>query len=82
MSSKISKLERKPVAEVIESLERLLEIAKTGELRSFTYFAELQTDEGAGVEHDTAGTVDAPGALFAFECWKAGVIRATGMDDE
>ena len=75
----VAKLHRvRPVVEdLVDECRELLRMAEAGELQSLTFFGDVIGEEGPEVHHGTAGTTDAPAALFAFECWKAGVIENT-----
>lgn len=56
----------KPNQVVIDRLEQLLALAKTGELRGFC----ILTNEHLSVSAMSAGDWDADEAVYAAECWK------------
>lgn len=64
--SEVTALRRKPVPEVIAGCERLLELAKSGELQAMCVLG----DGSDGNSTWTAGDMPLHSALKAFEHWK------------
>lgn len=62
-----------PNEHVIDALERMLVLARSGELRGVVILANMPRESYS----EWAGRWDGPSAVWSLECWKHKLLHAT-----